>query len=224
MKNYINLLKEKLLLLYLIVTWSDLFFLLYTCIIYLVIKSPINQFIYGNISKGIIGLLVAIIVGLVITWIKNKIFTKYTKILGHNKLQSVYVSDTLIVIYYKLKSYAFYTVLYHGANAGVWGNQWAYMPEPSEVMKRAMGERRIYLRRRHNICTRIIDQLEPVSSAIDRDRYNHRNTQLSQVFKEKVAEAKEELSQITETAPEDSAYYGCEYTQLTNLGRWTGWF
>jgi hypothetical protein len=38
--------------------------------------------------------------------------------------------------------------------------------------------------------------------------YNHKNIQLSQVFRERVAEAKEELHQITEMAPEGSGYHG----------------
>jgi hypothetical protein len=92
------------------------------------------------------------------------------------------------------------------------------MPEPSEAMKRAMGERRIYLYKRHNICTRMINKLEPLVSAIDKDEYNYRNTQLSQVFRERVAEAKEERKAITELHDYGDRFSN-EYYELRSIGR-----
>ena len=49
------------------------------------------------------------------------------------------------------------------------------MQEHSEAMKIALSRRRRYLFERHYLCERTISKLEPVYSAIDRDRYDHRN-------------------------------------------------
>jgi hypothetical protein len=62
------------------------------------------------------------------------------------------------------------------------------MQEHSEAMKIALSRRRRYLN--HYLCERTISKLEPVSSDIYRDRYDHINTQLSQIFKEQIALAK----------------------------------
>lgn len=73
------------------------------------------------------------------------------------------------------------------------------MPEPTESMKRKFGLRRLYQLKRRNMCIRTINKLEPVASAMERDEYNRRNIQLSQIFSEQVRLEKKELREEIET-------------------------
>jgi hypothetical protein len=92
------------------------------------------------------------------------------------------------------------------------------MQEPSEAMKIALSRRRRYLFERHNICERLISKLEPVASAIDKDRYYHRNTQLSQIFKEQIALAKKELKEITHLEEYEPYLFTTELNEIRNWG------
>jgi hypothetical protein len=145
-------------------------------------------------------------------------FEKYNNIFGHDKLKNLYVSDTLVVFYCKIISYTFNVVYYNGSNTGDFGNPLSFMPEPCEAMKREMGRRRTYLFKRHNICKRIISKLEPVASAIERDEYNHKNTQLAQVFKEQVSFAKKELKEIASLEEYGFMHFTNEFYQLRSMG------
>jgi hypothetical protein len=60
--------------------------------------------------------------------------------------------------------------------------------------------------------------------ATDRDEYNHRKVQLSDVFKEQISLAKKELNEITKSEQYDYMYFTTDYRNLKNCACWKGWF
>jgi|SRR5689334_503947 hypothetical protein len=76
------------------------------------------------------------------------------------------------------------------------------MPDPSDTMKRQMGERFRYLIKRRNICIRTINKLEPLASAMEREKSHPIHGGLADAFGEQVREAKSELNQM-----EDKSLY-----------------
>lgn len=107
----------------------------------------------------------------------------------------------------------FNVVYYHGFNTTNPGNYSATMPEISDDMNRELLNRRRYLNRPHNDCIRVVDKLEPVDSAMERDDSDSRHPALAQIFREQVRYAKAELLEIEKTS---YGVYGetCEYSML----------
>jgi len=130
----LNRFKQQLLSWLLVITWIDVLFILFTYIIYVVIKLPINIFIYDIINNSIIALLSALIVSLFITRIKNLIFNKFKDIIGDDKLENLNIWSTLEVFHSKIISYKFNVVYYHGFSTRYDGNIYRTMPEPSEAI------------------------------------------------------------------------------------------
>jgi len=101
-------------------------------------------------------------------------FEKCINIIRNSKLKNLYVSY-MYVFYCNIILYTLNVVYYHGYRAGIYGNLGATIPEPSDIMKKEMGRRRLYLLIRRNMCVRSIDSLEPVASAIERDEWKEMN-------------------------------------------------
>jgi hypothetical protein len=70
------------------------------------------------------------------------------------------------------------------------------MPDFSDAMKIKIRNRRLYLINRRNNYVRVINKLEPVATAMERDGSDDRHIALSQVFHEQVRHAKDEIREI----------------------------
>ena len=77
-------------------------------------------------------------------------------------------------------------------------NPYHFTPELSDAMKTKIRNRRLYLLNRRNNYVRVVDKLEPVATAMERDGSDDRHIPLSQVFIEEIRHAKEEIRKIDE--------------------------
>jgi len=69
---------------------------------------------------------------------------------------------------------------------------------------------------------RIINRLEPLVSAMERDEYNHRNFQLAQIFSEQVRLAKKERRLVGMEEDSEKDLYKTEVYDLKDMRYFTG--
>jgi len=200
---------------FLVIRWKDLIFFIYTYIIYVVIKLPINCFIYESIDCYLIAFLLALIISFLITKITRKFFRDIFKYTKYDKILNLCIVDSLRIFCYYI-AYRFNVVYYHGPNACFSSNPWGTLPDPSDTMKRQMGERFRYLIKRRNICIRTINKLEPLASAMEREKSHPIHGGWADAFGEQFREAKSELNQM-EDKPLYSPFSYIIYSPYSNI-------
>lgn len=178
----------------LFLTVRDLVFCIFTYIVYILVKLPINSLIYSE-RDSFISFLIALMISLIITMLKNKLFSHLFKKIKHDYILNGYLLEAL-VFFYTIITYKFYIIYYHGHMSTNPNNHFGTMPEISDEMKKQLFERRMFLKRQHNQCVRIINKLEPVASAMERDGSDSKHGALADVFREQVRDAKDELDEI----------------------------
>jgi len=181
--NSFRLIKDFILWFLLMTTWKYLMYIIYTFMIYYIIKIPINNFIYTSISLYIIAFLFALLSSWFISILAKELFKYLFKnIESYEYILSRYVLDSLtcLVIDY------FPSLVYIVPIAPRYG------PNVQAVRL----QRNDYLVRKGNIIYSRIRRLEPVVSAIGSDGTDPRHPPLCQVLTSHIIDSKNELSAI----------------------------
>lgn len=164
-------------------TWKDLMYIVYTIMIYSIIKTPINNFIYTSISLYIIAFLFALLSSWFISRLAKELFKYLFKnIESCEYVLSRYVLDSLtclVIDYFPSLVYIIPTAPRFGPNV--------------QVERLHFNDNLV---REGNIIYRRIRRLEPVVSAIRSDGTDSKHEPLYQVLTSHIIDSKNELRTI----------------------------
>lgn len=235
-KNYIKYFLLNIGSFLLPISIRDLLWILYTYIVYILIKSPLNSLIYTVIDTNYIAFLLALMLGLIISILKEKLFNHLFKRIKYDHILNWCLFDILvcfIIIPYRF-NVVYMDTWTHISEIGLssyipLGNYWATMPEPSNDIKIELAKRHRYLIRRHAMCRRTINYFEPIASAMDRERSDIKHGGLVDVFRDQVNDAKRELADLAKPNSSvvkqyDEYIWMSELNFLDRMSYWTKWF
>jgi len=155
-------------------------YIFYTFIVYYIIKMPINNLIYSNISLWIIAFTFAVLSGWFISKLTKKLFKYlFENIKVYEYILNIYVLDSLI----SLAIDYFPSLICIVPEA----------PRFGPLVQALRLERNDDLVTRGNNIYRRIRRLEPIVSAIDKDRSNDKHGALYDVLNSHIIDSRNEL-------------------------------